>query len=79
MAVFSKLFPLKTSYAQHSECCEANSILDSFEVFSLWWVEDCKLGIILVDPSEVVHSKMRGFEVRFLSAKTRHAFECPLT
>lgn len=36
-----------------------------FWSFSLWWVEECKLGIILADPSEVVHSKMRSFEIRF--------------
>lgn len=36
MAVFSELFPLQTPYAQRFECCEANPILDSFEVFKLW-------------------------------------------
>lgn len=33
MSVFSKLFPLKTLYAECFECCEAKPILDSFEVF----------------------------------------------
>lgn len=69
MAVFSELFPLQTPYAQRFECCEANPILNSFEVFTLWWVEECKLGIILADPYKVVHSKMGDFEVRFLSAR----------
>lgn len=78
MAVFSELFPLQTPYAQRFECCEANPILNSFEVFTLWWVEECKLGIILADPYKVVHSKMGDFEVRFLSAKTCHAFKFPV-
>lgn len=56
-AVFSKLFPLKTPYAQCFECCEANPILDSFEVFSLGWVEECKLGMSWLIPQKLSTTK----------------------
>lgn len=79
MAVFSKLFPLKTSYAQRFEYWEATSIWDPFEVFFIvvgggiqtrdhpgWSLRSCP-------------QQNGGFEVRFLSAKTCHAFESPLS
>lgn len=65
MAVFSKLFPLKTSYAQRFEYWKATSLLDPFEVFSLWWAEECKLGVTLAEPSEVVHNKMGALKSDF--------------
>lgn len=74
--VFLNLFPLRLLMYNVLNAMKSVPFWTLLKFFSLW-VKECKLGIMLADPSEVDYNKMRSLEVRVFSTKTCDSLKRP--